>query len=90
MSYNAIRHQIADNSTAGKRLDNDHYFNVFNRYLYLAETIKGLEFARTCHIGWSVMSKEQLDYVKRICSNNSTESVVSWLRSGPIDCIPSF
>jgi hypothetical protein len=90
MNYNAIHHQIADNSTAGKRLDNNHYFNVFNHYMYLAETIKGLNFAREAHLGWSVMSQAQRDHVMRMCSNNSTDSVVSYLRSGAVDCIPAF
>jgi hypothetical protein len=66
------------------------FYKAFSRYLFLAETVKGLNFARDAHVGWSRMSQEQIDHVKRLCSNNSTASVVSWLRSGAVDCIPSF
>jgi len=66
------------------------YHQAFSRYLFLAETVKGLNFARDAHIGWSRMTQKQIDHVERMCSNNSTASVVSWLRSGAVDCVPSF
>jgi len=68
----------------------DRYYLAFSRYIHLAETVKGLTFAREAHLGWSAMTADQISHVKRICSNNSTASAVAWLRSGAVDCILSF